>query len=737
MKTFAVVAGKKEFADYLMQRITKYLGKYAAFFSYSVEEVLSKKGPIEEAFIMVSSYPDLNRIREKIEDPTEIIVPQYAITKEQAEALKSIPEGTKALIVNFNGTSCMRLATNIRDAGIRNVQLVPYWGEGSFDPSIKVAITPNEPDAVPEGMEQVYDIGDSGLDISTLYTIADKIGAYEEFTENYAEEAREAAYKVNSSLERILGDKLSTNEKMTALLKLMKEGILILDNTEKIFVANAEAERLLKERSAVLSGFYLRDVIPELDIDMAGEQILSHGENKALIATVSPIGDEPFTAGHIVTLVDFEESEKKQHKVRSKLNQMNGQTRFNFDDFICASHSIKKCIEEAKDFAAADAPVMIQGESGTGKEMFAQSIHNASHRAGFNFVAVNCSAIPENLLESEMFGYEEGAFTGARKGGKIGYFELAHKGTIFLDEIGEMPLSLQTKLLRALEERKIIHVGGTKNIDVDIRVIAATNEDLEQLVEDGKFRKDLYYRLNVLPLNIPPLRERRSDILPLFYNFLKDMSSDMKIDGQTEKVLQEAAWHGNVRELRNVAEYLISKKKQEITVDDLPQNLKRWIKTASEAEANSWAENTEGSGENPEVASAAEGGENKHTPDEDTAKFIREEFKALNLHREILENLKTEKRPLGRQQLLHLINFDRASENELQANKQEPATGRSGRKKGNCTEAEVRRALSKLSASRYVNSGVGRSGSAITEKGEALLDAIHKLQEFFSPAPRE
>ena len=183
---------------------------------------------------------------------------------------------------------------------------------------------------------------------------------------------------------------------------------------------------------------------------------------------------------------------------------------------------MKNKIEIAKRMAATDASVLITGESGTGKEVFAQSIHNSSGRKDYNFVAINCAAIPENLFESELFGYDEGAFSGAKKNGKAGYFELAHKGTLFLDEIGEMPLLLQGKLLRAIEERRIARVGSSKLIDVDVRIIAATNQDLEDLVLEKKFRSDLYFRLNVLPLIIPPLRDRKEDILEIMY-YLRDM----------------------------------------------------------------------------------------------------------------------------------------------------------------------------------------------------------------------
>jgi len=215
-----------------------------------------------------------------------------------------------------------------------------------------------------------------------------------------------------------------------------------------------------------------------------------------------------------------------------------------------------------KKFALSDDNIIILGETGTGKEVLAQSIHNYTLRAKKPFVAVNCSALSETLLESELFGYDEGAFTGAKRGGKQGLFEMAHTGTIFLDEISELSLSLQTKLLRVIQEMQVIHVGGTHVINLDIRIIAATNKDLWSLVRSGKFREDLYYRLNVLELNLPPLRERPEDIYPLFIHFIS--KSNPNIQNQLEQISQKLSsvlcsysWPGNIRELENFSKMIM------------------------------------------------------------------------------------------------------------------------------------------------------------------------------------
>ncbi len=238
-------------------------------------------------------------------------------------------------------------------------------------------------------------------------------------------------------------------------------------------------------------------------------------------------------------------------------------TRYTFESIIGTSAALKSLKKEALRAAANSFSVLISGESGTGKELFAQAIHHASRRKLYPFVRINCAAIPRDLLESELFGYEKGAFTGAKSDGKPGKFELAHKGTVFLDEVGDLPIEMQAKLLRVIEDKEFERIGGTKIQRSDFRVIAATNQNLEDMLAQHKYRKDLYYRLNVIRLHIPPLRERKGDIIPLATHFLNQMAKEanlpkIKLSRQVEKVLTTYKWPGNVRELSNVLERTMS-----------------------------------------------------------------------------------------------------------------------------------------------------------------------------------
>lgn len=279
---------------------------------------------------------------------------------------------------------------------------------------------------------------------------------------------------------------------------------------------------------------------------------------KDVVVNVAPIIVDGRLKGSVAVIHDVSEIKKLNEEldhVRRMIRQL--KAKYTFDDIIGISDSIKAVINQAKRASRTPATVLLRGESGTGKELFAHAIHNASPRSNQKFIRVNCSALADNILESELFGYEEGAFTGARKGGKKGLFEEADRGTIFLDEIGTISLNLQAKLLRVLQEKEIVRVGGTKPLKLDVRIIVATNTDLEQAIKEGVFREDLYYRLNVFPLFIPPLRQRKEDIPALVKHIIHVFNQEYgrSVRGCRPEVfdgLMSNNWPGNVRELENI-----------------------------------------------------------------------------------------------------------------------------------------------------------------------------------------
>lgn len=357
------------------------------------------------------------------------------------------------------------------------------------------------------------------------------------------------------------------NEVLNTTLDGVHDAVLAADKEGKIILYNERARELLKKDSEYVLDKKLLEVFPELDFMM---EVLKNKTNKyneiihlkriVVAANVSLLEIDEHVIGVICSFQDITKLQSLEKKIRYELNKKGLIARYKFEDIIANDCVMKDTLANAVKIGMSDVTAMIYGESGTGKEMIAQSIHNFSDRRDEPFVAINCAAISENLLESELFGYEEGSFTGARKGGKPGLFELAHKGTIFLDEINSISLNLQSKLLRVLEEMEVMRIGSDYVIPLDVRILAAANQGLKSKIEDGSFRKDLFYRLNILELHVPPLRERKKDIVPIFKYYIDKFSKSSyipQINDELEDKLMNYSWPGNVRELRNVAQRFV------------------------------------------------------------------------------------------------------------------------------------------------------------------------------------
>ncbi len=354
-----------------------------------------------------------------------------------------------------------------------------------------------------------------------------------------------------------------------AIVESMSDGFLTIDVNGYITYMNATGGRILGVDPKTAVGKFIGDIVDFKPVILTvletgrgyvdKEFMVKTGTGfKHFIKTAVPIQDED---GNLTGVVD---TFREIKRVRKMVNRMVGaQANFTFDDIMGQSQPLLDCMRLAKIAAQSSSNVLIQGESGTGKELFAQAIHNAGIRCNGPFVALNCAALPRELIESELFGYEEGAFTGASKGGRPGKFELASGGTILLDEIGDMPLDMQAKLLRVLQERRVLRIGGRHYIDCDVRIMAATNKNLAQEVELGNFRRDLYYRLNVLSIIIPPLRERGSDLELLVQHLTRKISRQLGQDVRSFSpgaldILRSYSWPGNVRELENVVERAVN-----------------------------------------------------------------------------------------------------------------------------------------------------------------------------------
>lgn len=371
------------------------------------------------------------------------------------------------------------------------------------------------------------------------------------------------------------------SERFKSILQYINEGVISIDSDGKITTFNSAARKIMNISEREVIGLPINEITSNSKLIEVMEenkpilaQILHMGKTQVL-ANMLPIVIKDKTVGVVATFQDISKIQEYEQRIRAKLLDKGHVAKYSFSDIIGSSEAMVKAIEKAKKYADNNGTILITGESGTGKEMFAQSIHKESPRKNGPFVAVNCAAIPKTLLESELFGYEEGAFTGARKAGKSGLFAEAHGGTIFLDEIGEIDIELQPRLLRVLQEREIRPVGSTKVIPIDIRIIAATNKNLLEQVEQVAFRSDLYYRLNILKLKIPALRNRKDDIELLSKYFVNKISAkyykDIKLSSKVIDKLKIYDWPGNIRELENVIESLVVLCDDIITEDDFEE----------------------------------------------------------------------------------------------------------------------------------------------------------------------
>ena len=355
------------------------------------------------------------------------------------------------------------------------------------------------------------------------------------------------------------------SEMYQAVLDFTHDAILAIDENGRIQVLNPPAERIMGCRAAESVGQPVEAVLPKTllpDVLESGEKQLDQimQIHQTLCNTNRiPILVDGQRRGVVATFQDVKQLQNSEQKIRLKLHEKGLVAKYAFNDILGDSPAIRSTIQIARSYAASRASVLILGETGTGKELFAQSIHNASDRRDGPFVAINCAAVSNSLLESELFGYEAGSFTGASRGGREGVFELAHGGTLFLDEIGEIPRETQVELLRVLQEKEIRRVGGSRVIPVDVRIIAATNKDLLQETVEGRFREDLYYRLDVLDLKLPPLRERGDDVKILGLHLFRQLpgGKDPIMQSQFLYLLEQAGpyqWYGNIRELQNFVE---------------------------------------------------------------------------------------------------------------------------------------------------------------------------------------
>ncbi|EGT5079768.1 TPA: sigma 54-interacting transcriptional regulator [Clostridioides difficile] len=573
MKTIAVVTdGLSKLECFLNKNLEMIFKDKVMIKNYYLNKITDKE-LIKDDIILVMIDDRVLKIKKYVEDVSKIITINRSIKQKDIYKLFSLPEGIDVLVVNDNKHTVLETISNLYNIGINHLNFIPYNPNEEYR-NIKIAITPGESSLVPKYIEEVIDLGHRYIDSSTFIQIIAKLKLDDkEITERlikYTDEIISLYSGINTKYKELT---IKADE-LNSIINLSNLGMAMVSDKGNIIICNNSLRDILDIQSNII-GKNIDELENEnikkiFSLSKAHDEVIKFN-NKYLNVNKYNIESFGRVTGYYFCIQEITYIRKLEQNLSKKLREKGQVARYTFDDIKTVSTKMERTKKLGMKIAESDYTILITGESGTGKELMAQSIHNASPRHSQSFIAINCAAMPENLLESELFGYEEGAFTGALKGGKKGLFEQANNGTIFLDEIGDMPIYLQSKLLRVLQENQVMRVGGENVIDIDVRVIAATNKNLLEMIKGDRFRADLYYRINVLPINIPPLRERKEDIEVMLKHFMKRKRA---ISQGVQDIINAYEWPGNIRELKNTAMYInIMSSEDVILINDLPHNL--------------------------------------------------------------------------------------------------------------------------------------------------------------------
>ena len=583
MKKITILAIENEISNFFTDELKKIFGEIIEIDFRHME--MEPVPPIYNTDLILYTDPEiLNKLIDIIKCDAPTLMMKRTITREALRKIKKIPGGSKALVANINQYMANETMALIYQLGITDIKLCPFYeGKSDYPEDVDYIIVPEpEPyDFLPDIDAEIILIGNRVFDISNILDILSILRVDDKKAEEIIKKYLLKVPTFWYGFEYAWQNRRVLLNQWKLLLDEMGSGVIVTDGDQRIELINNKAEKILKVNKDNWQGKELKSLASDgKDLDFLlskkekSEELLQY-KGRDLVLSIKNVMFNNDFYGKIIIFRLYNEMVEVQQKIHKKIVGKGHQTKYQFSDLIGKDPKFNEAREISKKISQSDSTVLLLGDSGTGKEMFAGAIHNYSPRANYPFVAINCATLPENLLESELFGYEEGAFTGAKKGGKIGLFEKADGGTLFLDEIGDLPLNLQARLLRALEEKEIMRVGGNTVVSVDVRVIAATNKNLFKRVEEGNFRKDLFYRLNVFQVKLPGLNERKGDIPLLIEHFLSEQGIKRKKVRDFEIFYENYNWPGNVRELKNVLEYMTTVFEGPLSFASLPSYLKK------------------------------------------------------------------------------------------------------------------------------------------------------------------
>lgn len=571
-KTLAIVAGSEATKETLCDQLKYFLEDCIDIEGFSEE--IQVKEPIRADLVVMSSKILAEEMAEYVSPECPVLIANRSLNIESMEKLFSIPKGTKAFFVNDIRENVFGCIESLKEIGIDYIDFIPYYPGCRIYQNANIAVTAGETALVPEHVERIIDLGARIIDISSIIEILKHFGLMEEKLNLVSAKYKETMIRFSNNLYRLFTESSRMNRYLARILNQINDGIIAFSGSGIISVFNEKSKEIFGAHS---EGELIGTAISDKNLR---EYLLS---DQDMSDRLFRINDADFIISKfriekidttVCTIKNTKENKDIEVKLRQDLIKKGYFGKYRFSDIIASSPVMQDTVHIAKKLARTDLNILIYGESGVGKELFASAIHNESGRNRGPFVAINFSALSEDLVESELFGYEEGAFTGAKKGGKLGIFEQANQGTIFLDEIGDISPRIQARLLRVLQEKEIRRVGGSENIPIDVRVIAATNKNLVRMCQEGTFREDLYHRLKKFYLKIPSLKTRTEDIDALVKHFLrKHDRGKLTISGEVMEILRANRWNGNVRELENVIEYFIAvSEDQTVRMSDLPED---------------------------------------------------------------------------------------------------------------------------------------------------------------------
>lgn len=560
-KSICFVASNRETCEQVQKQLNTYLSAYVRSAIWCLNE--PPPGDILQYDVFITSNePVYRQISRLIPADKKVIVASRTIETKNLEAVLALCPGTEVLMVSNHEKTALKIIEDLGKLAIGNVVMHPHWpGKDTYPKHVKTAVAVGQ-HTVPAEIEQVINLGVRILDISTFVRLILELNLPCEIIDTISARYISAIVTILHRRLQMAAESEQLKNRLEAVLNTVDQGIIAVDNDATICIFNPAAEKMLGLGRREVIGTPVTRIIPQISREgmtcpNSMDFIQRIGDHYFIINTTPICNSMNDVSGAVISLKATHEVQELDSRVRRELKRKGNIAKRTFNDIVSGGEEFAHSIAMARKFAKSDLTILLEGESGTGKEIFVQSIHNSSPRFNAPFVAVNFAALPDNLVESELFGYEDGAFTGARKGGKTGLFEEAHTGTIFLDEIGDASLEVQKRLLRILEEKEVRRVGGNTVTPIDVRVIAATNQNLRQLIKCGDFRQDLYFRLCTIQIGIPPLRNRKKDIPALIVCFAQTLyQRELPLTEEAKEFLIHYDWPGNVRELQNVVKFL-------------------------------------------------------------------------------------------------------------------------------------------------------------------------------------